>query len=114
MISKRLNFRDKVTKTNMKQLLFKILNAAFITGTFLHYMLNEKYPLIVIQALTYQVRVDEMKQKIAYNSSLSLRVFFFCLSTLSLSFWNVSSRHLNVGINLIIQRRMISIFCFQD
>ena len=51
----------------MKQLLFKILNAAFITGTFLHYMLNEKYPLIVIQSLTYQVRVDEMKQKIAYN-----------------------------------------------
>ena len=39
----------------MKQLLFKILNAALITGTFLHYMLNEKYPLIVIQALTYQV-----------------------------------------------------------
>ena len=42
----------------MRQLLFKILNAALITGTFLHYMLNEKYPLIVIQALTYQVRTS--------------------------------------------------------
>ena len=40
---------------NMKQLLFKILNATLIAGTFLYYMLNEKYPLIVIQALTYQV-----------------------------------------------------------
>ena len=39
----------------MKQLLFKILNATSIAGTFLHFMLNEKYPLIVIQALTYQV-----------------------------------------------------------
>ena len=94
----------------MKQLLFKILNAAFITGTFLHYMLNEKYPLIVIQALTYQVRVDEMKQKIAYNLWLSPRVFFFCLCTLSLSSWNVLFRHLNVGINVIIQSMMISIY----
>ena len=56
---KKIEFQSY--KTNMKQLLFKILNAAFITGTFLHYMLNEKYPLIVIQSLTYQVRLHKME-----------------------------------------------------
>ena len=40
----------------MKQAFFKVLNASFISGTFVYYMLTEKYPHIVIQALTYQVQ----------------------------------------------------------
>ena len=38
----------------MKQLLFKIVNAGFISGTFVYYMVQERYPLLVIQSLTYQ------------------------------------------------------------
>ena len=36
--------------------LFKTLNCLFIAGMFANYMIHEHYPLLVLQALTYQVR----------------------------------------------------------
>ena len=42
----------------MRHKLFKIFNCAFTAGTFSYYMLHERYPLLVLQALTYQVIIQ--------------------------------------------------------
>ena len=42
----------------MRHKLFKIFNCAFTAGTFSYYMVHERYPLLVLQALTYQVIIQ--------------------------------------------------------
>ena len=42
----------------MLAIVYKTCNAAFVCGFFLYYMSQEQFPLMVLEALTYQVSTE--------------------------------------------------------
>ena len=70
-------------KNHIKMLgiIYKTCNATFVCGFFIHYMLQETYPLLVLEALTYQVKF--LFKTISHNKTILQGMMLLSLYTLS-------------------------------